>query len=126
MPNATPTLTDLTTRRPRPGWLTLYALFLLMIGAAGLAACLAAGAQGEWPIVLQVAPPAALALLAGVGLLRGRYWGLTCALLLMLVQITTMTLGQLVGVERTPSGFLLPVVTAVVILLLRRQRDLLE
>lgn len=126
MPNATPTLTELTVRRPRPGWLTLFALLLLMIGIAGLAGCLAAASHGEWAIVLQVAPPATLALLAGVGLLRGRYWGLTCALLLMLVQITTMTLGQVIGIERKPAGFLLPVVTAVVILQLRRQRDILD
>jgi len=80
--------------------------------------------------MVPVAAPSLLSLGAGVGLLRLRSWGLACAVLLMLLQITVTILAYLrhsaTGQPALVTGALIPVFTALVLLALRRRPDLLD
>jgi len=113
--------------RARPFWLSLYAVYLLWFGLLGAALAVGALNHHLWGLAVMLASPALLALLGGVGLLRLKYWGLACALLLMLLHITVTVLNTLGGVRTSPvQALLLPLVTAVVLLAVRQQRDLLD
>lgn len=116
--------------RVRPAWLTIYALYLLLVGLAGLLSCPAVVQRFGWAMMVPVAAPSLLSLCAGVGLLRLRSWGLACAVLLMLLQITVTILAYLrhsaTGQPALVTGALIPVFTALVLLALRRRPDLLD